>query len=205
MGKTLMENSQTVNFSNELVATQMLAPDLAGDYIWKSLYSHSYTIIFNCEKCNYQFDIDGWFYQFETIQCPHCNTIFSGYFGKVLPSSKNDGGGPQKNVLKLESFDDQEFEIQLSSNANVFSGRQNHIVLVVFSKPKDRNSKPWCWFDWSTKNSKPQYFQPQIPTVQPHQEPASIKKPKSMVPFILLMLLSFFGIIGLFLLLTQVI
>jgi len=204
MGKTLMENSQTVNFSNELAAAQMLAPDLAGDYIWKSLYSHSYTIIFNCEKCNYQFDIDGWFYQFETIQCPHCNTIFSGYFGKVLSSSKNDVAGTMKNVLKLESFDDQEFEIQLSANTNIFSTRKDHIVLVVFSKPKDKNSKPWCWFDWSTNNSKPQYFQPQITAVQTQQDVTPKKKSKSIVPLILLMLLFFFGIISLFLVLTQI-
>ena len=127
-------------------------------------------LIFNCEKCNYQFDIDGWFYQFETIQCPHCNTIFSGYFGKVLPGSKNDNERAQKSVLKLESFDDQEFEIQLSSNTNVFAARQDHIVLVVFSKPKDGNSKPWCWFDWSTKNSKAQYFRPQLTTAPINQE-----------------------------------
>jgi hypothetical protein len=198
-----MENSQTANFSNELAATQLLAPDLTGDYLWKSLYSHSYTIIFNCEKCNNQFEIDGWFYQFENIQCPHCSTIYSGFFGKVLLDSKNEIVRTQKNLLRLESFDDQEYEIQLSSNTNAFTAKQDHIVLVVFSKPKDRNSKPWCWFDWSTNNSKAQYFQPQITPVATNQVKTSKKKSPSILPIVLLGLVSVVGIISLFLVLVS--
>lgn len=197
-----MENSQTASFSNELAATQLLTPEVSGDYIWKALYSHSYTIIFNCEKCNHQFDIDGWFYQFDAFQCPECKTIFNGYFGKVLPSYRSETERSLINVLKLESFDDQEFEIQLSSSTNVFASRKDHIVLVIFSKPKEKNSKPFCWFDYSVKNTKAQYFQPQLAAETNPREKIVKKKSKSMFPFILFGLLSLMGICSLFFVLT---
>jgi hypothetical protein len=197
-----MENSQITNFRSELTSTQVLTPDLSGDYLWKSLYSHSYTLFFNCENCSHQFDIDGWFYQFDSVECPQCKTIFTGVFGKIIPGSKIDTERTQKGILKLESFDNQEIQIHLSSTASIFNAGRDHIVLVVFSKSKERNTRPWCWVDWSNKNTIAQYFQPQLSTNPINRGKVSVKKSKSIVPFILLGLVSIIGICSLFLVMT---
>ena len=194
-----MENSQTVNLSNEMSAVQVLAPYISGDYIWKSLYSHSYTLFFNCKTCNYQFEIDGWFYKFEALECPKCKAVYSGVFGNILPGSRMDHEKPNKSVLKLESFEGQKINIQLSNIANAFDAWQDHIILVIFSKSNERGNNPYCVVDWSGKNSKAQYFHPQSDTVPIRRGKTSEKKLKRLIPFILLGLFAVIGLCSLFL------
>jgi hypothetical protein len=181
-----MENSRTAKFTADMSAAQVLSPDFVSDSLWKSLYSHSYTLFFNCEHCNFQFDIDGWFYTFDSIECPQCKTSYSGVFGKILPFPKQPHELTQKNVLKLESFDNQSFDIQLSTNSKVFESKMDHIILVIFSSLQGKSFKPFCWSDWSIKNSNVQYFQPQSATIPTKRVKISDKKSKSIIPLILL-------------------
>ena len=198
-----MENTQIASLTNEMSAVQVLAPYLSGDFAWKSLYSHSYTLNFNCKTCNYQFDIDGWFYKFDSLECPQCKATYSGIFGNILPGSRMDQEIPSRSVLKLESFEGQEINIQLSSIARAFNARQDHIILVIFSKSSQRSNNPWCVVDWSVKNSKAQYFHP-ISNAGPNNQGKRIeKKSKSALPLIFLGLFSIIGLGSLFLVATN--
>jgi hypothetical protein len=197
-----MENTQIAKLTNEMTTAQLLQPDLTGDYLWKSFYSHSYTLVFNCETCGHQFDIDGWFYQFDSLECPQCKNVFTGVFGKILSGSRLSHEISQKSVLKLEVFDGQEIDIKVSSSASDLKTMQDHIVLVIFSKSNDKSSRPWCLVDWSVKDVKAQYLQSHSITVPIKREKPSEMKSKSKVPFILLGLFSVIGLCSLFLLMT---
>jgi len=197
-----MDNSHTANLSNEMSAVQVISPFISGDFIWKSLYSHSYTLFFNCKTCNYHFEIDGWFYKIEPFECPQCKVAYSGVFGNVLPGSRMDHEKPNRSVLKLESFEGQEINIQLSNISNAFDARLDHIILVIFSKSKEKGNNPWCVVDWSGKNSKAQYFHPQSDTAPISRDKTSEKKLKTLLTFILLGLFSVVGLCSLFLVVT---
>jgi hypothetical protein len=194
-----MENSQTAKFSHDLVSEQSLVQELTGDYLWKSLYSHSYTLFFNCATCSYQFDIDGWFYQFESIVCPQCHTEYNGVFGKTLPGTVIDLDRPQRNVLKLESFDGQEIDVHISSNNSLSKIQLDHLLLVIFAKPCEKGLRPWCAIDWSDKNAKAIYLQPVVNANPVKKVKAPEKKPGILVPIILVGLLFVIGLVGLYL------
>jgi hypothetical protein len=191
-----MENSQTANYSNDFPAENVLVQDLTGDYLWKPLYSHSYTLFFNCATCSHLFDIDGWFYQFESIVCPQCRTVYSGVFGKTMPGTIVDAEKPGKNILKLESFDGQAFEIQLSSNNILSKVQLDHIFLIIFSKVNERAEKPWCAVDWSIKNSKAIYLQPLSNTVPVARSQRSTHKTNPLIPILVVGLFLLIGLIS---------
>jgi hypothetical protein len=201
-GYFLMENSRTVKFAADMTVAQVLSPDFNSESLWKSLYSHSYTLFFNCEHCNFLFDIDGWFYTFDSIECPQCKTSYSGVFGKIITSTRQSHEFSQKSVLRLESFDNQSFDIQLPVNSNVFESKMDHIILVIFSKSIGKSFKPFCWSDWSIKNSNIQYFQPHSDTIPIKRVKNTEKKIKPIIPLVLLGLFSIIGLCSLIMVFT---
>jgi hypothetical protein len=194
-----MENSQAANFINNLTSEQTTVQDLTGDYLWKALYSHSYTLFFNCAACSHQFDIDGWFYQFDSIICPHCKTEYSGVFGKILPGTVIDQNNSHKNILKLESFDGQEIEIHISTGKSLAKINLDHILLIIFAKIPDKVNKPWCTIDWSEKNAKPIYLQQVSNTVPIKKENDPTSRAKIVIPILLLGILFVVGLFGIYL------
>jgi hypothetical protein len=186
-----MENSQATHLTNELPFPLELVAEEASDYLWKAFYSHSYTIIFKCENCDHEFDIDGWFFKFESLICPNCKTNYSGIFGKIIGSSKPDQNRLQRDTLKIETFEGQQMEIQLS-NPRSFVAIKDHIILIVFNKTSEKQNKPWCAIDYSISNSKVNYLPVKmISTLSKNSKPAK-QNSKVFLTFIVLGLISVF-------------
>ena len=139
-----MENSQAayINVGRQVNQDQ----NISDDHYWKALYSHSFTAVFTCENCDNQFDIDGWFYKFDSVVCPKCKSVYSGFFGRVLPLNQPD-------CIDLETFDGQRAQISLKSRGKSFPSLSNHIILVLSSKILEKQEKLWGIIDYS--ESKP--------------------------------------------------
>ncbi len=135
-----MENSQSDFIDSERQGNQ--DQNISGDHYWKAFYSHSFTALFNCENCNHEFEIDGWFYKFDTVTCPKCQTSYTGFFGRVLPTNQSD-------CIDMETFDGQKVQISLKSHGKSFPGLVNHIILVLSSKVHDQQGKLWGIIDYS--------------------------------------------------------
>ncbi len=172
-----MENSQSVYLNNGLGTSQEQGN--TDDHVWKALYSHSYTVLFTCENCDHGFDIDGWFYKFETITCPKCRTSYSGLFGRVLPANRLDQSETNKPYLGLETFDGQEFMFQINSAGRLNHTLTDHIILVISSKQPEKQYKVLGIMDFSEPKPKLQVISELSGNGKNTQIPKSEGKPKS--------------------------
>jgi len=170
-----MENSQAVKLEGQISQPQ----ELSDDYIWKALYSHTYTVQYKCINCENNFDIDGWFYKFEPVVCPKCNVSYSGIFGRVLYLTGD------KLILKIETFEGQQMDIPLPSGSRTAIVTLGHIVLILLARTSQNQNRPIGLIDYSENKPKIQFFNP---AAEPGKEKIKNKddgKPKSRLAQIL--------------------
>jgi hypothetical protein len=183
-----MENNQAVFISGELQYSQQQSIEIADDYFWKALYSHSYTLLFTCENCDYEFDIDGWFYKFEDIICPKCKTKYSGIFGKVLqkPTDK----------LRIETFEGEAMAILLPSGSRIKTDVYEHIILVVFSQKSEIQRKPLGLIDYSEPEPEFKLFQFKSNLDNNKSQKSDDRKQTPILKYLFFGMLSVLGIFG---------
>lgn len=147
-----MNDRQSMNQCSDTQLADGSLINAVDDHIWKEFYSHSYTVLFKCEKCDHEFDIDGWFYQFETLACPKCGLFYSGIFGQLKVNNEN--GRPSTQML-LETFEGKRLDFSIPAGIKKLTDKNGHIVLVIFLKYPDQQYKPWGMIDYS--ETKPQF------------------------------------------------
>lgn len=172
-----MDNNWTSEIENDVEFIPEQMEDHANVHLWKTLYSHSYTLLFRCENCDHNFDIDGWFYTFNSIQCPKCRTLYSGIFGQIKETKEISSKEKYIDRYFLETFEGEELEIRLPSGSCMVNGRANHIALTIFNRIPDKPGKPWGIVDYSDKKPELKLFRDMKKGEPGYQRP--VQKPKS--------------------------
>jgi len=198
-----MQNSQAASFFPDSLIEKIFVSEISSEQIWKSLYSRSFTIFYQCQVCDNLLDIDGWFFHFDPVHCPKCGTVYTGIFGKVLTVNSFSQESNIKNLIHMESFEGQEMDVNLPVSCNELNQKIDHIILILFSKLSDKKSNPWCFFDWSDKNTSVRYFTNKIDH-QPSSKNKSVeKRTNNAIPSILVGLIVLLGLSGLGFFLTS--
>jgi hypothetical protein len=174
-----MENNPAAILDNGI--TQSQESLILDDHLWKVLYSHSYTILFQCENCDHGFDIDGWFYRFDSITCPKCRTTYAGFFGRILPKNQHNMTESNNNYLNLETFEGEEIQIGLNSASHRYQSLSDHIILVISSKRPEKQGKIWGILDYSEPKPKLQLLSNIPGNGRNDQNPKNQGKSKSLL------------------------
>ncbi|GAP22938.1 hypothetical protein [Leptolinea tardivitalis] len=184
-----MDNCQTINVNQQEKLLEQLDEQETKDYIWKSLYSHSYTLLFSCDTCGYEFDIDGWFYKFDPISCPKCKSTYDGLFGRVIQTHSN---GTEK--VSIETFEGQEMQISLPNKNKYISYKKDHIILILNQIRPNTSNSPFGVIDFTEQKPRILFFDPQVEQRQNKNKDKNKdeKKGKSFLSSLL------FGIISIF-------
>ncbi|NMB56070.1 MAG: zinc ribbon domain-containing protein [Leptolinea sp.] len=143
-----MEKEQMINPDQDIQNPDSISIEVSDDQVWKAFYSHSYTVLFKCENCDHEFDIDGWFYRFDTMACPKCKTIYSGIFGqlKMEKTIIEEQSGSSRVIL--ETFEGEKIEINLGKDPRRLAQKFGHIVLIVFVKSINHQNRPLGIIDY---------------------------------------------------------
>ncbi len=151
-------NNWAEETENEVQHQQFQNVDVENVDLWKTFYSHSYTLFFRCEYCDHNFDIDGWFYTFNPVICPECKTQYSGLFGQIKDFKQVISKEKFKDRYLLETFEGEEYEVRLPQGAFLPTGKVNHIALTIFNRIPDKPGKPWGFIDYSDKKPELKLF-----------------------------------------------
>ncbi len=143
-----MEKEQMMNPDQNSKNPDSVSIEVADDEVWKAFYSHSYTVLFKCENCDHEFDIDGWFYRFDTMACPKCKTIYSGIFGQLKVEKSIIEGQSGISKVILETFEGDQVEIGQGTDPRRLTKRLGHIVLIVFVKFINHQDRPMGIIDY---------------------------------------------------------
>ncbi len=187
-----MENSNTeITYGSQCEQTR--AFEMTDDFIWKALYSHSFTALFQCNNCDYEFDIDGWFYKFDDVICPKCKTVYSGVFGRIKQHSNSGKNGQHSDCIEIETFEGQMMRIPVPSGTE---STVDHIILLLFLEAAEKQSKSWAMIDYSTSKPKLQLFYSSRNHEKNKIPKNRERKQKSLLAYLFFGVLSAMGILG---------
>lgn len=142
---------------------------VSDDQIWKPLFAHSFAVQFKCPQCEENFDLDGWFYKFEPVQCSKCGLKIQGLFGRLLASSSAATG-----QIDLETFEGDQGSVAIPRGSYNLSAIVDHIILILYKEKDPRNPVPFGLIDYSIQKPRFQFF------VQTSTDVKNPQKPKSL-------------------------